>query len=76
MSSPSISIVIPAYNEDRRLPARLRELSAYLDARGFDAELIVVDDGVNSRANCTSDVRVEVHHFRTETPAQNAMASL
>jgi hypothetical protein len=33
-------------------------------------------DGVNNRAYCTSDVRVEVHHFHTHTPAQNAMASL
>jgi dolichyl-phosphate beta-glucosyltransferase len=43
---PSLSIVIPAYNEERRLPPTLAAVRAYLDARMYpDAEIIVVDDG-------------------------------
>jgi dolichyl-phosphate beta-glucosyltransferase len=43
---PSLSIVIPAYNEERRLPPTLSAVRAYLDARAFpDAEILVVDDG-------------------------------
>jgi dolichyl-phosphate beta-glucosyltransferase len=43
---PSLSIVIPAYNEERRLPPTLAAVRAYLDARAYpDAEIIVVDDG-------------------------------
>jgi dolichyl-phosphate beta-glucosyltransferase len=43
---PSLSIVIPAYNEERRLPPTLDAVRAYLDARAYpDAEIIVVDDG-------------------------------
>ncbi|MEN6532623.1 MAG: dolichyl-phosphate beta-glucosyltransferase [Bryobacteraceae bacterium] len=42
----SISIVIPAYNEERRLPATLDKVLAYLDARDYpSSEVIVVDDG-------------------------------
>jgi dolichyl-phosphate beta-glucosyltransferase len=41
-----LSIVIPAYNEARRLPATLQAVSAYLAGRpDLDPELIVVDDG-------------------------------
>jgi dolichyl-phosphate beta-glucosyltransferase len=43
--APEISIVIPAYNEARRLPATLDRLEAYITGRGLRAEVIVVDDG-------------------------------
>ena len=39
------SVVIPAYNEARRLPTTLAGWSTYLAAQPFDSELIVVDDG-------------------------------
>jgi glycosyltransferase involved in cell wall biosynthesis len=42
----SISIIIPAHNEEKRLPATLVEVRAYLDASGWDfSEVVVVDDG-------------------------------
>ncbi len=42
----SLSIIVPAYNEERRLPATLQTLCAYLEQRHFDqAEILVVDDG-------------------------------
>ncbi len=42
----SISIIIPAYNEEKRLPETLRQVIAYL-ARGawVFSEILVVDDG-------------------------------
>jgi glycosyltransferase involved in cell wall biosynthesis len=40
-----LSIVIPAYNEARRLPATLRGWHAYLASQRFESEVIVVDDG-------------------------------
>jgi glycosyltransferase involved in cell wall biosynthesis len=42
----SISIIIPAYNEEKRLPATLVKVQEYLDASNWDfAEILVVDDG-------------------------------
>ena len=40
-----LSIVIPAYNEERRLPKTLDAIIAYLRIRAYQAEIIVVDDG-------------------------------
>ena len=42
---PTYSIVIPAYNEGARLGATLEKVLAYVRARGWDAEVIVVNDG-------------------------------
>ena len=42
----ALSIVIPAYNEERRLPATLDVVFNWLDASPYrDAEVLVVDDG-------------------------------
>jgi dolichyl-phosphate beta-glucosyltransferase len=42
----SISIIIPAYNEEKRLPATLSTVQAYLKATSWDfTEIVVVDDG-------------------------------
>ena len=42
----SLSIVIPAFNEERRLPATLNRVFEYLKSAGFsDWEVLVVNDG-------------------------------
>ena len=41
----SLSIIIPAFNEERRLPATLEQLIAFLDTKPWDWEIRVVDDG-------------------------------
>jgi dolichyl-phosphate beta-glucosyltransferase len=40
-----LSVVIPAYNEARRLGPTLDRIAAYLAGRGVDHEIVVVDDG-------------------------------
>lgn len=46
IGSLTLSIVIPAYNEERRLPSTLDTVLAWLNASAFpDAEVLVVDDG-------------------------------
>jgi dolichyl-phosphate beta-glucosyltransferase len=44
-SQPDLSIIIPAYNEEARLPKSLDQIHAYLNAIGISSEVIVVDDG-------------------------------
>lgn len=43
--APRLSVVIPCYNEEARLPRTLEQVESYLDARGHSYELILVDDG-------------------------------
>jgi dolichyl-phosphate beta-glucosyltransferase len=46
MSGPlDLSIVIPAYNEEHRLPPYLVRILAYLEAQHLSYEVIIVDDG-------------------------------
>lgn len=63
-----LSVVIPAYNEERRLPPTLIEMIDYFEARKTKYELIVVDDGSSDQ---TSEVvrkferlRPQVHLLR------------
>jgi dolichyl-phosphate beta-glucosyltransferase len=47
MNAPplDLSIIIPAFNEERRLPRTIDSIGAYLAARPLRAEIIIVDDG-------------------------------
>lgn len=50
MSSPvSLSVVIPAFNEERRLPGTLAMILSFLRGRGESFEVVVVDDGSTDR---------------------------
>jgi dolichyl-phosphate beta-glucosyltransferase len=45
-SNPTdLSIIIPAYNEEARLPETLARIAAYINTSKRDAEVLVVDDG-------------------------------
>jgi dolichyl-phosphate beta-glucosyltransferase len=46
---PDLSIVIPAYNEELRLPATLERLAEYLPTLGLQTEVLIVDDGSRDR---------------------------
>ncbi len=45
MAHPRLSIVIPAYNESARIEGTLDRVLSCVQARGWDAEILVVDDG-------------------------------
>lgn len=45
MTSPGLSVVIPAFNEQARVGDTVRIISDYLRATGLSYEVLVVDDG-------------------------------
>lgn len=59
---PFLSVVIPAYNEERRLPQTLRNILDYLARQTYASQVIVVDDGSVDR---TAEV---VKSFRADHP--------
>lgn len=44
-SEPIISVVVPAYNEVKRLPVTVERISKFLSHVALDYEIIIVDDG-------------------------------
>jgi len=46
---PFLCIVIPAYNEERRLPGALEKVTAFLDQHPYAAEVLVVENGSMDR---------------------------
>lgn len=45
MPSPTYSIVLPAYNESERIAATVEKIFRFAKQRGWQTEIIVVDDG-------------------------------
>lgn len=58
---PFLSIVIPAYNEEKRIGRTLEVTFEYLSAQSYDSEVLVVNDGSSDR---TADV---VRQFINQT---------
>ena len=49
MKLPFLSIVIPAHNEETRLPRALGQVFAFLDNQDYSSEVIVVENGSTDR---------------------------
>lgn len=46
---PLLSIIIPAYNEEKRLPDTLKTIQDFLSAQSYTAEVLVVENGSSDR---------------------------
>lgn len=55
MSNPSIAVVIPAFEESARLGPTLERILAYLERRGSDFEVVVVDDGSRDETSAVAE---------------------
>lgn len=49
LSAPFLSIIIPAHNEEKRLPQTLEQVFAFLKSQTYSAEVLVVENGSNDR---------------------------
>lgn len=45
MPAPFLSLIIPAYNEQERLPKTLEQALSYLNSQSYEAEILVVENG-------------------------------
>lgn len=61
-----LSVVIPAYNEERRLPHTLEAICAYLAAQPFHSEVLVVDDGSDDATASLAEARPDVTVLRRD----------
>ncbi len=59
----TLSVVVPAFNEERRLPPTLIDMIDYLDSVGTTYEIIVVDDG---SSDSTPDVVRKFERVRNQ----------
>jgi dolichyl-phosphate beta-glucosyltransferase len=61
LASPFLSIIIPAHNEERRLPHALEQVFAFLQIQSYTAEVLVVENGSSDR---TFEIALELakHH--------------
>jgi len=70
--SLDLSIVIPSYNEEKRLPATLQRIAAYLKASGHKAEVIVVDDGsTDQTAKAAESFQGQIETLRVVSNGRN-----
>lgn len=49
MSNPFLSIIIPAHNEESRLPPSLAQIDGFLQKQPYAAEVIIVENGSRDR---------------------------
>lgn len=59
--SPFFSIIIPAYNEEKRLPNTLEQVFRFLEEQSYTSEVIVVENGSNDRTYETAKEFTKQH---------------
>jgi glycosyltransferase involved in cell wall biosynthesis len=71
MSAPDfdLSIVIPSYNEELRLPATLERIAEYLATLALRTEVVVVDDGSRDRTAAVAE------SFRSKLPGLRVLSN-
>src|SRR2546430_9506118 len=68
-AGPDLSIIIPSYNEDSRLPATLESIAEYLADSGIKAEVVVVDDGSKDGTAAVAE------YFRIKIPTLRVVSN-
>src|SRR5436309_10766778 len=66
---PDVSIIIPSYNEELRLPATLDRIAEYLETSGIKAEVLVVDDGSKDGTAAVAE------YFRIKLPTLRVVSN-
>jgi glycosyltransferase involved in cell wall biosynthesis len=68
-AAPELSIIIPSYNEEARLPGTLSRIAAYTRSSNRAIEVIVVDDGSRDGTVAAAE------QFRSEIPSLRVVSN-
>ena len=60
-NNPYLSIIVPAYNEENRLPYAMRHIQDFLENEVYDAELIIVENGSSDKTATIAMEFAETH---------------
>ena len=61
MTAPFLSIIIPAYNEEQRLPHTFETLFAFLETQPYQAEVLLVENGSRDRTYAIASAFAQDH---------------
>jgi dolichyl-phosphate beta-glucosyltransferase len=71
-SAIQLSIIVPSFNEELRLPASLERIAAYIDSSNRSTEVLVVDDGSTDRtAEVAASFSKRIANLRVLRNGQN-----
>jgi len=71
-SRPALTIIVPAYNEELRLPPSLELIASYVQESGRETEVLVVDDGSKDKtATVAESFRVRIPLLRVVPNGEN-----
>jgi glycosyltransferase involved in cell wall biosynthesis len=60
-----LSVIVPAYNEEKRLPRTVKAISNYLSRQKYDWEIIVVSDGSQDKTvEIARSLKSEIRNLR------------
>jgi len=60
-----LSVIIPAYNEEKRLPKTLTEIDKYLSKQDYDYEIIVVNGGSTDKtAQIAENLKLKIANLK------------
>jgi len=72
MGETYLSIIIPAYNEERRILNTIRTVESYLSEQSYPSEIIVVDDGsIDNTMKIVSKMRSDIENLRIVSNGTN-----
>lgn len=60
-AAPFLSLIIPAYNEEHRLPDTLTQLQSFISAQPYPSEVLVIENGSQDRTYEVAQVFCERH---------------
>jgi dolichyl-phosphate beta-glucosyltransferase len=62
-TNPLLSIVIPAHNEETRLPPSLEKIDQFLKTQPFEAEVLVIENGSRDQTVAVAQAFAETHPY-------------